>query len=188
MARFHTVRFPLLVLAVNFEGRSRTEGFCHVNGWVYRNDNTYMSALDRREGGYLRGLKFRAQSDNDYLAGNRLNPMYGFQPLWDESSSAPNLQSLRRGVIALGEINRKLEKMEVDCGEAATFGGWVKRLATAAGIGKMSVKGDIVSIDEGIMIIDRQIADWQDAARREIAARADNPRALELSGQHALPR
>jgi hypothetical protein len=162
-----TARFPELVLRISWEGPHHG-GYFHIEGCIARQDGNLMYA--HQEGGRFRGVRFRAQTGWEELTQpGRTMPMYGFEPDWyDGYSSGLNLDECKAGVVALTEIDRKLEAVRKTAGPVASFGAWVQRLAVAIGVGSVKLPNREWNDepDTAGRIIDQQIAEWQTQARQ----------------------
>lgn len=165
MARKNGVRFPGLVLTIGFDRPSGSDGFAHVRGWITRDDGRLLYSSDEEMGGKFKGVMFSAQADNDSFAQeNRPNPLYGYKVEWKGDDKG--LSELKRGVVALTEIERKMDKAYEQFGPPASFGAWVQRLAGAIGLDQVRIPDrGYRSPQEAAYAIDAQVQEWRRLAR-----------------------
>lgn len=169
------VKYPHLVLKIGYDQPSGRDWYCHIRGWLDREDNRLFYSSD--EGGVFQGIFFNAQSDNESLV-RRSEPMYGYRP--EFKGQDKGLSELERGVKALRMIDKTLDKIYEQSGPPASFGAWVQRLATALGIDKVQLpdRSYPISPSDAARAIDRQIEEWVDRAK---GARGDRITQIALA-------
>jgi hypothetical protein len=159
-----TARFPRLMLRILIEKPGSVSWeFAHIKGWIDSTDHSLLYPVRKAEGEHFCGVCFNAQTDRDFLA-RQDDPMYSYCPEWKYEKA--NLRSLKYGVAALTEIERKLATYTERFGEPASFGAWVQRLAEAIGLDKIKVSdGSPETPAEAAHRIDGIISGWQQTER-----------------------
>lgn len=169
MAR-KTAKFPLLVLRLSFEGPKNREGYCHIKGWIDRTDERMLYPSEKSVGGAFCGVRITSQTDFDRLSeglvGGGFYPMYAVGLEWDRNSGH-GLTELKYGVVALSEIDRKMDKATAEFGPPASFGAWVQRVCGAIGLDKVKMPHHNYdqSPSDAAWRIDSLIRDWVKTAR-----------------------
>lgn len=163
-----TVRFPELILDVDYEKPSGEEGYGHVRASIKTESGDKLWSHEEDRGGKFNGVKITSQTDYNHLCedGPTTATMYGYAVEW-ETGRHTDLTELLRGVDALSEIEKKLSKISKDYGYPASFGAWIQRVCAAIGLNRVRIPNREFAMTPDIAAysIDNTIHEWRESAR-----------------------